>query len=177
MVLSSIQPCMSDLLQLLLGTVLAERAAQKRPMQPPATGEQLQKFLARSQELDYQFPATYLEVLSVADGIDSNGIVLYASETQPLVGHADRPDYTIEGIVDANLTWRDYKPNQRFVFFAEAGDMVYCHDLTKNTFQIMDRIAQDVDSESDVFTTCEELMEKVLNHMLNRYGSDEDGES
>ena len=155
----------------LLTEIRQERQGRRQavPMQPPATSEQLQKLLARGQELDYRFPAAYLEVLRVADGIDSNGIVLYASETQPLAGHADRPDYTIEGIVDANLTWRDYAPNQQFVFFAEAGDVVYCHDLTKNKFQIMDRIAQDVDSESDVFNTCEELMEKVLNHMLDRY--------
>lgn len=157
---------------ILLAEIKQERQSRRRavPMQPPASHEQLQKLASRaSEELNYRFPATYLEMLSVADGIDSNGILLYASETQLLAGNTARPDYIIEGVVEANLLWRDYESNQKYVFYGEAGDMVYCHNLTTDKFQIMDRISQDVDSEFDVFGTCEELFEKILNHMLDRY--------
>lgn len=156
----------------LIAEIKQERQGRRQsaPMQAPVSQERLRKLLDRGRELDYSFPAAYLDVLSIVDGIDSNGIVLYASETQPLAGHTDRLDYTIEGIVEANLIWRNHEPNKNFVFFAEAGDMVYCHDLTTDKFQIMDRIAQDVDDESDLFGTCEELLEKIFNHMLDRYG-------
>ncbi len=47
--------------------------------------------------------------------------------------------------------------------------MVYCHNLATGKFQLMDRIAQEPDSEADVFNTCEEMLDKLLNHMLDRY--------
>ncbi len=163
----------------LLTEIEQERQSRRYavPMQPPASGERLQRLVNRAlEELNYRFPAAYLDALGIVDGIDSNGIVLYASETQPLLGQLTRSDYNIEGILEANIQWRDNKANERFMFYGEAGDVVYCHDLTTNKFQFMDRVAQDVDSENDVFDTCEELLKKMFNHMLDRYGVVGEGE-
>ena len=147
-------------------------------MQPPASSERLQQFCEQAiAKLEYYLPEAYLDLLRLADGIDSNGFLLYASVTQLLAGHANRPDYSIEGFVDANLRWREYGPNNQFVFFAETGDVVYCQNLNTGNFQIMDRIAQEVDSESNVFGTCEKLLERLLNHMLDRYDGTEETES
>ena len=163
-------------------TSLVEEVRQERqsrrhavPLQPPASGAALQQFREQViNRLSYELPKAYLELLSKVDGIDSNGFVLYASATQTLSGHAGRTDYYIEGFIEANLVWRNYEPNKQFVFFAETGDVVYCHNLITGKFQIMDRIAQEVDSDENVFETCEVMLEKLLNHMLDRYGVDED---
>ncbi|WP_156175969.1 YrhA family protein [Hymenobacter terrenus] len=148
------------------------------PMQPPASRDRLQQLQEQvTAKLDYRLPEAYLGLLGIVDGIDSNGILLYASATQPLVGYADRAEYTIEGFIEANLIWRTYEPNKQFIFFAETGDVVYCHNLITDKFQIMDRIAQEVDSDASVFITCEELLGALLNHMLDRYGDKEEGEA
>lgn len=156
----------------LVAEIKQERQGRRAavPMQPPAPSEHLDRLREQaSATLGYTLPEGYLELLKLADGIDSNGFTLYASVTQLLAGHTNRPNYTIEGFVEANLIWRDYEPNQQFAFFAESGDVVYCHNLVTGRFQLMDRIAQEPDSEDDVFNTCEEMLEKLLNHMLDRY--------
>ncbi|HEX8349473.1 MAG TPA: YrhA family protein [Hymenobacter sp.] len=147
-------------------------------MQPPASEEGLRQLRERAANiLRYTLPEAYVELLGVVDGIDTNGFSLYASTAQPLAGHIGRPDYIIEGFVEANMLWRSYDPNTAFIFFAESGDIVYCHNLTINKFQVMDRIAQEPDSEADIFETFEELLEKLLNHMLNRYDVEEEADA
>ncbi|HLK97971.1 MAG TPA: hypothetical protein VK364_09400, partial [Hymenobacter sp.] len=76
-------------------------------------------------------------------------------------------------LVEANEQWREFKPNESFVFFAESGDRLYCHNLINNRFEMVDRITKELDDESDSFTTCDKLLEYVFNHMLDRYGVEE----
>lgn len=112
--------------------------------------------------LNYELPYIYLKLLEITDGIDHNGIVLYASETAEING---RPDRQIEGITEANKLWRE-GDNQNIFVFAESGDYLYVHNLENNQFQVVDRITQD---EICTFDTFEKLLVTVLKNMLDVY--------
>ncbi|WP_231590603.1 YrhA family protein [Hymenobacter terrenus] len=124
---------------------------------------------ACTQQLNYHLPSAYLDLLRLANGIDANGIQLYASQAQTRVTPEGRTKYLFRGIVEANEQWRDFPPNKEFVFFAESGDVLYCHNLTSGKFEIVDRITNELIYQPSSFDTCEKLLEKLLNHMLNCY--------
>jgi hypothetical protein len=75
----------------------------------------------------------------------------------------------ILGLVEANLLWREYKPNEDYIFLAESGSVLYCNNLATGKFEIVDRITKEPDDENDIFDTSQELLEKLFNHILGRY--------
>lgn len=165
----------------LLDEIEQERRSRRRPVPmqlaaSPVALSSLQELAIA--KLGYTVPAAYIELLALVDGIDSNGIILYASHSQPLAGHPDKPDYTIEGFVEANELWRAGEEgayNRDYVYFAESGDYLYCHYLPANQYRIVDRVTLEPIYEPAVFDTAEGLLEQVLNHMLNRYGVEDEG--
>lgn len=139
-------------------------------LQPPAPPEAIEQLIHRAAEqLNYTPPAFYLDLLRITDGLARNGIQLYGSYSAKIAGIETRESYLL-GLVEANILWRDYEPNKEYVYLAETGGVLYCHNLVTNKFEIVDRITNETDDEADIFDTCEQLMDKILNHMLNRYG-------
>ncbi|RZJ94533.1 MAG: hypothetical protein EOO60_02850 [Hymenobacter sp.] len=98
-------------------------------MQPPATDAQLHSLAERGQQLPYVFPTAYLEVLGEVNGIDSNGIMLYSTEPQALASQPNRLDSLLEGVIEANLLWREDAANAQYIFFAESGERLYGQNL------------------------------------------------
>jgi len=86
-------------------------------------------------ELGAELPDGYLRFLGMTNGMSSNGLVVYAFATGLLVGHADR---VLEGLVEANLAWRDHPGHDRFVFFAEGETSRYAFDQGTSEYQILD---------------------------------------
>ncbi len=123
-------------------------------------------------ELSYSLPNPYLDLLKIADGIDCNGFQLYSGKTQKMLGFEDREGYLILSLVEANAIWREHEPNNQYIFFAESGDVLYCHNLTNNRFEIVDRLTKELTYEPSSFETCDELLQQLLNHMLDRYGEE-----
>jgi len=112
--------------------------------------------------LNYELPYIYLKLLEITDGIDHNGIVIYASETADING---RPDRQIEGVIKANKLWREGE-NENIFVFAESGDYLYIHNLKNSQFQVVDRITQD---EICTFDTLDKLLITGLENMLDIY--------
>ena len=147
--------------------LLEELKEYQRPheLQPAATPEAVALLTKRAtEELRYSLPVFYLELLQTTDGVARNGIQVYGTQTQRIQGLA-RESY-IEGLVEANLVWRDFELNKDYIFFAESGSDLYQHNLQTNLFEVADRVGRTV---FDTFATAEELFEKVFNHMLDRY--------
>lgn len=152
-------------------TLLAElRNFQDPPeLQFPASPEAVEHLIrAANEQLGYTPPPFYLDLLQVSDGLARNGIQLYGSHTAKIAGINTRESYLL-GLVEANALWRTYEPNKEYIYLAETGGVLYCHNLIRDTFEIVDRITNEPDDEADIFATCQELLEKMLNHMLNRY--------
>jgi hypothetical protein len=165
---------MDTILRDLLREVEADLADFSEVLEAPASPEQLAKLqTASASQLAYALPAEYLEVLGVHDGLDCNGVQLYASEPNTAVNSSDRPDYLKRGFVEANLIWREYEPNKQYAFFAESGDKLYCYNLTADRFEIVDRLTKTPIYEPSSFRTFNGLLKQVLNHMLDRYDEGE----
>lgn len=116
----------------------------------------------------YELPPTYLELLMVTDGLDLNGVQLYAS-----IPKQGPNNYFLPGLVEVNLQLRlGYEPAKNYIFFAESGMDAYRHNLRDNTFEIADRVAELSVFES--FATADDLFQQMLNYMLGNYPKDEE---
>jgi len=150
-----------DRLRDLIGQIDEKKNKYNRKLQLGLPEQQLSDLVNDSEnELNYNLSNTYLLFLKITDGLDHNGIVIYASKTSELNG---LPDRRIEGIVEANKLWREGE-NEMIFIYAESGDYLYIHDLEINKFQIVDRITQD---EICTFDTFDRLLFTALENMLD----------
>lgn len=121
----------------LLDEVVTWSRAHDRPLQRPCPPAELDTLRRRAhRELGVDVPDAYCGFLSLMDGLDWNGLVIYASKTTPIMGY---PDRFIEGFVEATRGWRDYEENSHLLFFGESGLSQYVYDPTKAEFQVLDR--------------------------------------
>lgn len=153
----------------LLAAVRAEQLQFRRRQPPPLFEVDREALRSRvAFTLSYELPPAYLDILAVTDGLDLNGVQLYASTPK----HGS-DDYFLPGLVEANIQLRlGYEPAKNYVFFAESGMDAYRHNLRENTFEISDRVAETSVFES--FATADELFQQMLNYMLGNYPEDED---
>ena len=140
---------------------------------PPATAEELVALqAAATQHLNgYTLPATYREFLDRTNGLDCNGTVIYASSDQIKTKPNGRVGYERMGLVEANLLWRDYEPNKNYVFLAEAGDRLYCHNMVNHQFEVIDRVSQKVIAAPLLlsFDYLDPMLERIFHEMLNHF--------
>jgi hypothetical protein len=121
---------------------------------PPCPPEALEKLEKMTQAVfSHGLPPEYAAFLQVMDGLDWNGLVIYASSTRP----AGEPEGAfIQGFVEANLLWRDYEPNKEYLIFAESGLSKYAYNLAQAEYQILDRpsmaVVKSVASFDDLIT-------------------------
>ena len=107
-------------------------------------------------ELGLELPDAYVSFLRVTNGLDSNGLTVYAAETSSIVGHEDM---SIEGIVDANLGWWDFAPHRAFLYFAESGISLYAVEIRTGRFLVIDRQSH---SDMEEVASFEALMARAL---------------
>ncbi len=148
--------------QNLLVAVLDRLAQYEVASQPSLSEEAREAFKSRvAYTLSYKLPQAYLDILSETDGLDWNGVVLYASETRL---HDD--ELSIQGLLEANIQLRlAYTPDKSFIYFAESGMDAYRHNLVADKFEISDRVAGD--SVFATFDTAEQLFQQLFANMLN----------
>lgn len=121
----------------LLTEVGAEQARYGERSQPPCTEERLERLRRRvREELGAELPEGYAAFLRRQDGLNHNGLFIYASETSPVAGGADA---TIEGLVEANLGWRDDEYFNDHLVFGEGNMDLYVRHLPTGEYQIIDR--------------------------------------
>src|SRR5437763_1571215 len=109
--------------ELLEAVVTKMTSVGLRP-QPPCGADELGRTSrAVFGQLGIELPNEYRELLSIADGIDWNGLVFFASRSAPLDGFQDRH---IEGILDANLGYRDDPDLARYLVLGEDGTVLFC---------------------------------------------------
>jgi hypothetical protein len=143
-----------------LTAVLADRASAGLRVQPALSNEELTAFRQTIiQRLNYELPAPYTDILSQTDGLDSNGIVLYASRQ-----YFQGDKFLLQGFLEANLLLRVYAPNLDFIYFAESGMDLYRHNLQSNQFEVCTRIGL---RAMETFATAAEFFKQILDDMLD----------
>ena len=121
----------------LLTRVGEEQARYGERSQPPCTEERLERLRRRARaELGTEVPEEYAAFLRAQDGLNHNGLFIYASETSPVAGAADA---TIEGLVEANLGWRDDEFFNDYLVLGEGNMDLYVRHLPTGEYQTLDR--------------------------------------
>jgi hypothetical protein len=145
---------------------LLERVAQEQvrfgsALQPPATAEQIQRLVERARvELGAELPADYLSFLRLTNGLDWNGVALYASDPLPLVGHADR---SIAGLVEMNLGVRHDERFTDLLALGSDGMDLYTCRVSTGSYEIYDDVPHELVGSTD---TCAELLARALARAL-----------
>jgi hypothetical protein len=126
-------------------------------LQPPCSSAQLETLRRKAvQHLGNTIPDAYIAFLIDANGLDWNGLVVYATERTPIVGY---PDRFIEGFVEGNLSYRDYHPLKDYLIFAEDGVVLFTYRLSASEYQIVTTVGL---SLLESFKTFDELMANAL---------------
>jgi hypothetical protein len=140
-----------------LQRVAARLARWGDKLQPPCSEEAIVELKRKSRiTLSTDVPEGYIEFLRMTDGLEWDGLMIYASATSPIVGHQDK---TIEGFVEANDLWRSYKPHRKYLFFGESGTSLYALNLVGGRFELQDRATGTV---FETWRTFDELIASAL---------------
>ena len=150
-----------------MAAVRDERLQFNRRQQPPLSEAAQEVFKSCvASTLSYELPQAYLDILSKTDGLDSNGVVLYASRQ-----YFQGEKFLLQGFLEANLLLRNYAPNLDFVYFAESGMDLYRHNLQSNQFEVCSRVGL---RAMETFATSTEFFRWILEEMLDAVAEGED---
>jgi hypothetical protein len=125
--------------------------------QPPGRSESLETLKQKAiEELRHPIPDGYAAFLSKNDGFFWNGLVIYASERQPLVA---TPDGFVPGFVEENLGYRDFELMKDYLIFAEDGVVFYTYHVSVNSYDTVLRIGLTV---LESFDSIDQLIASAL---------------
>lgn len=126
-------------------------------LQAPA-GEDLLTDLRKRvrSQLRYDLPDQYLDFLRKANGLDWNGLTVYATGRTLIHGQTDR---YLPGLVEANEQWREAGSYRDQVIFAHDGDTNFVWHLKDQAFQLR---VQPLDRVTDTAESFDELLMKAL---------------
>ena len=130
-------------------------------MQPPCPKAEIDELARRmADQLRARVPAPYADLLRLHNGIDWNGLCVYASTDVPIVGYNDR---VIMGCVEANLLRRDVPMWQEFLALAGTGDEDFCLELKTGHYLSLDAVTLDMIRSFQSFD--EMIHEALLQHL------------
>lgn len=101
-------------------------------------------------------PNEHLELLAITDGLDWNGLVLFGSKRRLIPGFTDR---FAEGLVEANLAYRDNPDFSHYLILGDDGTVVFCADCQNSRYLVLTTVGL---SELESYHTCEELLASAL---------------
>lgn len=130
-------------------------------LQPICSDECLQDLQLRARlQLGRDVPDEYCRFLMKANGLDWNGLVVYASERAPIVGY---PDRFIEGFVEANLGYRDHEALKDYLIFADDGVVFFTYHISQGTYDVILRVGL---SLLETFSSFDKLLMNALSGVL-----------
>jgi len=124
--------------QQLLTRLRLAQATYGEQSQPPCPDERLARLRRRVRdELGADLPDEYAAFLREQDGLNHNGLFVYASEPTPIVGATGA---TIQGMVEANLIWRDDEHMIPYLVFGDGNLDLYALHVPTGEYQVVDRV-------------------------------------
>ena len=132
-----------------LEIVAQEQQEFQQSMQPPCNPQKLIQLKEQVEnQLNCTLPDGYIEFLSITNGLNWNGLQIFASETMPIVGYTDGK---IPGFVDMNLLYRENEDCLDLLFFGESGIDSYVYCISTKQYQILDRVSLSLTETFDSF--------------------------
>jgi hypothetical protein len=145
----------------ILGKVLRQMRREGSKPQPACSPQDLLKMRRRaSEQFSTALPRAYCTFLTITNGLDWDGLVIYATHRIPIVGFDDR---FIDGFVEANLAHRDYPVFNDLLVFGENGTVVFVFDMAHREYQVLMNIGLDV---LERYSTFDKLMTNALGEHL-----------
>jgi hypothetical protein len=136
--------------QVLLNAVEGRMTSIGMSLQLPATNDELKDLRFKVQrELESSLPEEYCEFLARTNGLDWNGLVVYATQRSPIVG---RTDVVIEGFVEGNLNYRGFEQMKEYLIFADDGTVLYVYNVVVRKYQVILRVGLSVLGTFDSFS-------------------------
>ena len=125
--------------QELLREVAEAQSKYGERKQPPGHPERLARLRERvREELAAEVPPEYEAFLREQDGLNWNGLFIYACEPSEVAGAS--ADAHIEGFVEANLAWRDDEHMRDYLVFGEGNMDLYVRHLPTGEYRTIDRV-------------------------------------
>lgn len=127
-------------------------------MQPPASAQQIAALSQNAKsKLGVDVPPSFLDFLRLHNGLNWNGLFIYAAEK---VHNAGTEDGSIQGVVEENEGYRmdDDKFNDLFVF-GDSDISFYVLDSSSNKYDVLDKVSLD---RFGSFNSFDELMTEAL---------------
>jgi hypothetical protein len=132
-----------------LEIIAQEQQEFQQSMQPPCNPQKLIQLKEQVEnQLNCTLPDGYIEFLSITNGLEWNGLQIFASETMPIVGYTDGK---IPGFVDMNLLYRENEDCLDLLFFGESGIDSYVYCISTKQYQILDRVSLSLTETFDSF--------------------------
>jgi len=146
--------------ELLQRLATEQRQASSAP-QPPSTDEELQRLVESArQKLRIDLPTGYVDFLQLSNGLDWNGVVIYAAGPTPIAGH---PDRIIPDIVEMNLNYRDDSRFADLLVIGSNGMDLYTCRISRGLYEVYDEVPHEL---LETLATFDELMTKALTRSL-----------
>jgi hypothetical protein len=152
-----VEDAMSDV----IAKVVAEQRGAGEKVQASASDDQIsaERTVLRDR-FKAELPADYARLLSVVNGVDFNGVVLYgAGYTQASPGAGG----FWQGIAEANALWREAPGHEAYLVLGESDMDLLTVDLDGRRPVLRDKVSSDVFKE---FTTVNEAVERLLRSRL-----------
>lgn len=147
----------SDQWQSLLSAIQDEMRTYGLSTQPACDDKAIESLSKNVvEQFKVELPASYKAFLRHVNGLDWNGLVLYASARSQLAGFADR---SIEGIIEANTLHRDDVGLKDYLALGEDGTVLYAYHIPSRAYRVLTSVGHSV---LETHTDCDSLIAAAL---------------
>ena len=145
----------------LLESVADEQRRFGSQSQPGCSEAQIERLSERvTRELAAELPDGYKEFLRLANGLDWNGVVIFASENVPITAQQVR---FVFGLVEMNLIYREDDRFARLLVFGSDGVDIYVYNNVTRAYEIYDESSHEL---VETLPSFDEMMRKALRRSL-----------
>ncbi|MBX9973973.1 YrhA family protein [Cytobacillus firmus] len=95
-----------------------------------------------------QLPESYIDFLKTVNGIDFNGLVIYAVDKELL---SEKNGEDLQGFVETNEIWHENESQKNYIFFGDSNISWYCFDLRSEIFLELDKPSGTIIQSFDCF--------------------------
>jgi len=81
-------------------------------------------------------PETYVEFLSIVNGLDFNGLVIYGVDKELLNQEVDED---VHGFIETNEIWYENDWQKKYIFFGDSDTAWYCYNLIDDEYAELDK--------------------------------------
>ena len=108
----------------------------------------------------YDLPEEYVAFLSVINGLEYNGLVIYGID-ENLIDKKNNQNVT--GYIDTNQIWYENEEQKKYMFFGDSDMSWYCYNISKKTYVELDKPSGELEQEFDNFA---DMLESALGNSL-----------